>query len=133
METSLSRLLRGFMATALLTLVTTACNRPAQPSEDFTDAHSRFSKLYAKSGNEAFLDPEMARIEAQLRLVPHDSLDAESARELIERIKKGRAQALKVRREFEQSTASASERPTTGSPSSRTRSPRCSAAGRSMA
>jgi len=99
------------MATALLALVAAACNKPAQPSDVFTDAHARFIKLYARHGDEAFLDPEMVEIESQLRLVPSDSMDAASAQELLERIRKGRAQETAKRKEIEQTVARATAPP----------------------
>lgn len=70
-----------------------ACRKPAQPSEAYAQAHTRFGKLYAEKGDDAFLDPELAQVESLLDQVPPDSLDAQSAKELRARIQAGKQQA----------------------------------------
>lgn len=70
-----------------------ACRKPAKPSEAYTQAHTRFGKLYAQKGDDAFLDPELAQVESLLDQVPADSLDAAAARELRTRIQSGKQQA----------------------------------------
>lgn len=106
----LLRPLRGLLV-VLLCVGAAACRKPAQPSELYTRAHDGFSKLYGEKGNEAFLDPEMDKIEAQLQRVPADSLDAEAAKELLARIAKGRASVEADRRAREEAAAKAGEVP----------------------
>jgi len=79
------------LLTALLLSGPVACSKP-QPSEDYFQAHTRFSKLYAEQGDEAFADPAMDEVEAMLARVPADSLDAKAAQELRQRIQSGRTQ-----------------------------------------
>ena len=85
------RILTGLL-TALLLSGPVACSKP-QPSEDYFQAHTRVSKLYAEQGDEAFADPSMDEVEAMLARVPADSLDAKAAQELRQRIQAGRTQA----------------------------------------
>jgi hypothetical protein len=66
------------------------CRKP-EPSEDYAEAHTRFSKLYAKQGDAAFGDAAMDEVEALLARVPANSLDAAAAQELGARIQAGRA------------------------------------------
>ncbi|MBN1205026.1 MAG: hypothetical protein JXB05_08905 [Myxococcaceae bacterium] len=92
--TTLGRPLVGLVFTVLIALAPAACRKEAAaPSEAYEQAHKRFSKLYAQKLDGAFLAPEMDEIEAQLEQVPADSLDAQSARELKQRITEGRARA----------------------------------------
>jgi hypothetical protein len=70
-----------------------ACRKPAKPSEAYTQAHTRFGKLYGEKGDDAFLDPEISQVEALLDQVPADSLDAKAAQELRTRIQTGKQQA----------------------------------------
>ncbi len=70
-----------------------ACRKPAQPSEAYTQAHTRFGKLYGEKGDDAFLAPELAEVESLLAQVPADSLDAPAAQELRARIQTGKQQA----------------------------------------
>lgn len=67
------------------------CRRDKAPSPEYREAHQRFSRLYAAQLDEAFLDPQMAEIEAQLTAVPQRSLDHGNAQELLRRIREGRA------------------------------------------
>jgi hypothetical protein len=70
-----------------------ACRKPAKPSEAYAQAHTRFGKLYGEKGDNVFLDPELAQVEALLDQVPADSLDAPAANELRTRIQTGKQQA----------------------------------------
>ncbi|MDY7232874.1 hypothetical protein [Hyalangium rubrum] len=98
------------MSTLLLVLAPVACRKESgPPSQDYEQAHTRFSKLYGQKLDEAFLEPEMAEIEAQLQLVPPDSMDAQSARELSQRIQQGRARMEAAQQEKEDAIASARE------------------------
>lgn len=107
---NLLRPLRGLLV-MLLCVGAAACRKPAEPSELYTRAHTRFSKLYAEKGTEAFLDPAMGEIESQLSNVPAESLDAQAAKELIARIAKGRADAEAERKAREEAVAKAGEVP----------------------
>jgi hypothetical protein len=96
------------VSTLLLVLSPVACRKEAAaPSADYEQAHQRFSKLYAQQLDRAFADPQMADIEAQLERVPPDSLDAQSARELLQRIRDGRARVESSAKETEAAVASA--------------------------
>jgi hypothetical protein len=86
-----------------------ACRKPAQPSEAYAQAHSRFSKLYAARGDAAFLEPEMAEVESLLGQVPADSMDAQAAKDLRARIQAGRQQAEAQARAQEEARAKARE------------------------
>ena len=85
--------LTGLLMALLLAAAPVACRKPAKPSEEYTQAHTRFSKLYAQKGDDAFLAPEMAEVESLLARVPPDSMDAPAANELRARIQTGRQQA----------------------------------------
>jgi hypothetical protein len=87
------RVLTGLLTALLLTAAPVACRKPAQPSEAYAQAHTRFGKLYGAKGDAAFVDPEMAEVESLLGQVPADSLDAPAANELRARIQAGRQQA----------------------------------------
>lgn len=67
------------------------CNRQKAPSAEYREAHQRFSKLYAAQLDDAFLDPQMAEVEALLTRVPESSLDHQNAQQLLTRIREGRA------------------------------------------
>jgi hypothetical protein len=85
--------LTGLLMALLVAAAPLACRKSPQPSEAYAQAHTRFGKLYGAKGEAAFLDPEMAEVEALLGQVPEDSLDATAARELRARIQAGRRQA----------------------------------------
>ncbi|HET9036818.1 MAG TPA: hypothetical protein VFN45_11455, partial [Myxococcaceae bacterium] len=77
-----------FLALVLL-LVLTGCARK-EASPEYTRASERFNKLYAKSLDDAYLDPGMREVEALLEKVPPDSLDAQAAAQLLARIRENR-------------------------------------------
>ena len=77
----------------LLLLGAGGCRKAPAASEDYAQAHARFSAVYARRLDDAFVDPEMDRVLAQLKEVPGDSLDAASAVALRKRIEDGRAAA----------------------------------------
>ncbi len=90
--TSSRRPLKGLLAAVALAVAPAACTpKPGPPSEAYTEAHQRFSKLYGQKLDEAFADPSIPEIEAQLQTVPPDSVDAAAANELLGRIRAGRA------------------------------------------
>jgi len=104
------RPLVGVVSAVLLTLAPTACRRePPAPSVEYEEAARRFRALYAQKLDEAFLDPQVGEIEAQLQRVPADSLDASGARELLQRIKEGRQRMEVAARERDEAVASAQE------------------------
>ncbi|QRK06512.1 hypothetical protein JQX13_41525 [Archangium violaceum] len=84
------RTLAGLLTALLLSAAPLACRKPAQPSEAYAQAHTRFGKLYAAKGDDAFVDPELAEVESLLAQVPADSLDAAAANELRARINAGK-------------------------------------------
>src|SRR5712692_10270315 len=75
--------------------LSSGCRRGKAPSEQFTQAHGLFTRLYAAKLDDAFDDPQMAQVEELLQQVPENSLDFTGARELLARIREGRA-ALKA-------------------------------------
>ncbi|ATB33857.1 hypothetical protein [Melittangium boletus] len=95
------------LLTAALLAAPLACRKPAKPSEAYYEAQTRFGKLFAAKGDEAFVDPELASIETLLTQVPEDSLDAASARELRTRIEEGKQRARSQQRAREDALASA--------------------------
>jgi hypothetical protein len=108
--TTLSRPLVGLVSTVLIVLALSACRKePGPPSEEYEEARQRFSKLYGQKLDEAFIDPEMDAIEALLQQVPAESMDAQSAKELQQRIKDGRARMEKARQEREAAIAAVRE------------------------
>ncbi len=106
--TTLSRPLVGLVSIVLIALAPAACRKElGPPSAEYEEAHKRFSKLYAQKLDAAFLDPQMDEIEALLAQVSAESMDAQSAKELQQRITEGRARAEKARQEQEDAIASA--------------------------
>ncbi|WP_434391162.1 hypothetical protein [Melittangium boletus] len=93
--------------TVVLLAAPLACRKPAQPSEAYVEAQTRFGKLYAAQGDQAFVDPELEAIEGLLAQVPADSLDAASARELRQRIDEGKQRVTSELREQEAARESA--------------------------
>ncbi|WNG17396.1 hypothetical protein [Cystobacter fuscus] len=122
MRTYSPRVGRTFAAllTALLLAVPAGCRKPAQPSEAYVEAQTRFGKLYAAKGDDAFLDPELTAIEGLLAQVPANSLDAPAANELRARIEEGKQQARSRQRALDEVRSRANqptEMPAGGSPS----------------
>ncbi|MFP2956578.1 hypothetical protein ACLEPN_01785 [Myxococcus sp. 1LA] len=106
------RPLVGVVSAVLLTLAPTACRRePPAPSAEYEEAARRFRELYAQKLDDAYLDPQVGEIEAQLQRVPADSLDAAGARELLQRIKEGRQRMETAASERDEAVASAQELP----------------------
>ena len=100
----------GLAITLLIALAPAACRKdPGPPSQDYEQARERFNKLYGQKLDEAFVDPAMDEIEAQLQLVPADSMDAQPARELLQRIQQGRERMEANQQEKEDAIASARE------------------------
>jgi hypothetical protein len=105
---TLSRPLVGLVSTVLIVLALSACRKElGPPSPEYEEARQRFSKIYGQKLDEAFIDPEMDAIEALLQQVPVDSMDAQSAKELQQRIKDGRAKMEKALQEREAAIAAA--------------------------
>ena len=103
------RALTGLLTALLLTAAPLACRKPAQPSEEYSQAHTRFGKLYAEKGDEAFLDPRLEEIESLLARVPPDSLDVGAANDLKARITNGKAQATATQKAKDDALAKARE------------------------
>jgi hypothetical protein len=61
-------------------------------SDAFVKASTDFAHLYGKKLDDAYADPAMDAIEAQLASVPADSLDVDAAHALLQRIHDGKAQ-----------------------------------------
>jgi hypothetical protein len=98
----------GLVSTVLIVLALSACRKElGPPSAEYEEARQRFSKLYGQKLDEAFLEPEMDAIESLLQQVSPDSMDAQSAKELEQRIKDGRARMERLRQEREAAIAAA--------------------------
>lgn len=109
--------LRHTAVLVLLFVGIAGCTRSSgKPSEDFDRAHQAFTKLQAQKLDEAYLDPQMDAIEADLRNVPSDSSDAAEARELLERIAQGRKR-MQEQAAARQAAAEAALRPADNIPS----------------
>jgi hypothetical protein len=105
---SLSRPFGALVVTVLIALAPAACRKdPGPPSPEYEQARTSFNKLYGQKLDEAFLDPAMDGIEAQLLQVPAESMDAQPARELLQRIQQGRERMQAARQETEDAIASA--------------------------
>ena len=103
------RALTGLLTALLLTAAPLACRKPAQPSDEYAQAHTRFGKLYAEKGDGAFLDPRLAEIESLLAQVPLESMDSPAANSLKSRIQTGKQQALAQQKAQEDALAKARE------------------------
>ncbi|WP_043393205.1 hypothetical protein [Archangium violaceum] len=103
------RIVVGLLSALLVVAAPVACRKPAQPSEAYTQAHTRFGKLYGEKGDDAFLDPALAEVESLLAQVPADSLDAPAAQELRTRIQAGKQQAAAHEKAREDAMAQARE------------------------
>ncbi len=105
---TLCRPLAGLVSTLLIVLAPVGCRKePGPPSPEYEQARQQFSKLYGQKLDEAFLDPGMEEVEALLQQVPPESMDAQPARELLQRIQQGRARMEAARQETEEAIASA--------------------------
>jgi len=71
-------------------LLAVGCRKKQLPSDSYTQAHELFTKLYATSLDDAYADPQMARVEALLQQVAEDSSDYPAASALSRRIREGR-------------------------------------------
>lgn len=105
----------GLLTALLVVAAPVACRKPAQPSEAYTQAHTRFGKLYGEKGDDAFVDPALAEVESLLAQVPADSLDAQAAQELRARIQTGKQQAAAQQKAREDAMAKAREQGPAGS------------------
>jgi hypothetical protein len=107
-QSTLCRPLAGLAITLLIALAPAACTKsPGPPSQDYEQARQRFNKLYGQKLDEAFLDPSMDAIETQLQNVPPDSMDAQPAKELLQRIRDGRQRMAAAQREKDAAIAAA--------------------------
>jgi hypothetical protein len=66
-----------------------------EPSEDFTQGHAAFSKLYAEKLDDAYTDSQIEEIEQKLKRVSPKSIDFTRAQALLQRIREGRSEAKK--------------------------------------
>jgi hypothetical protein len=104
-----------FLAVVLL-LVLTGCARK-EPSPEYTRASERFNKLYAKELDDAYVDPAIHEVEALLEKVPADSLDAQAAGQLLNRIRTNRSHIEQAAKDREKAMANANAAPTFSGPS----------------
>jgi hypothetical protein len=111
-EVSTGIVLRKFAVLAVVVLTSAGCSRHRDPSPEFSRASESFNKLYAQRLDDAFLDPKMREVEALLQRVPADSLDAQAAADLLNRIREGRARMQKALDDA-QAAAAAARTPST--------------------
>jgi hypothetical protein len=104
-----------FLALVLLLILTGCARKEASP--EYTRASERFNKLYAKSLDDAYLDPGMREVEALLEKVPPDSLDAQAAAQLLARIRENRTRLEQAANERDKALAAARTGPTFSGPS----------------
>lgn len=97
---------------ALALLVAAGCHRPGPASPAYAHARAGFNRLYAAELDDAFLDPAMGEVEAELRTVPADSADHADAQALLQRITQGRDAAQKARERTRQAIEEALAPPT---------------------
>lgn len=94
-------------------LFAAGCSRsPAPPSPEFEQASRRWTALYAQKLDDAYLDPSIGEIEAQLQRVPADSVDSLASQSLLQRIQEGRTRMQAAQEEQRRAVASASALPT---------------------
>ncbi|RKG77046.1 hypothetical protein D7W79_16405, partial [Corallococcus exercitus] len=94
-------------------LFVSGCSRaPAPPSPEFEQASRRWTALYAQKLDEAYLDPSIGEIEAQLQRVPADSVDSAASQSLLQRIQQGRSRMQAAQDETRRAVASARTVPT---------------------
>lgn len=83
---------RAALSALVVLALVSGCRKPARrPSPEYAAAQARFVTLYAEKMDDAYRLPEMDELLAQLGRVPADSLDAQVAQELAQRIREGRA------------------------------------------
>jgi hypothetical protein len=87
------------------------CHKRKTASPLFAEASSDFNALYGQELDDAYVDPRMDEIEAKLKDVPKDSLDADAAQELVKRIDDGRAKVLAEQKEARANRAQAAAEP----------------------
>jgi hypothetical protein len=104
-----------FLAVVLL-LGLAGCARK-EPSPEYTRASERFNKLYAKELDDAYVDPAIHEVEALLEKVPADSLDAQAAAQLLNRIRTNRSRIEQAAKDREKAMANANAAPTFSGPS----------------
>lgn len=94
-------------------LFAAGCSRsPAPPSPEFEQASRRWTALYAQKLDEAYLDPSIGEIEAQLKRVPADSVDSAASQSLLQRIQEGRTRMQAAQDEKRRAVKSARTLPT---------------------
>ncbi|GMT99315.1 hypothetical protein KH5H1_34340 [Corallococcus caeni] len=94
-------------------LFVSGCSRaPAPPSPEFEQASRRWTALYAQKLDEAYLDPSIGEIEAQLQRVPSDSVDSAASQSLLQRIQQGRTRMQAAQEEKRRAVANARTVPT---------------------
>jgi hypothetical protein len=95
------------LAALVLCTALAGCLRKGEPSADYREGRARFTELYGRELEDAYLHPEMAEVEAQLEAVPKESSDSQRAEELLRRIRSGRERVSSLRQEREEELAAA--------------------------
>lgn len=86
-------------------LALAGCRRMTGPDDNYQQASSLYSRLYATQLDDAYGDPKMDEVVALLRKVDPRSVDAEGAQRLLGTIQRGKEQLAKERAEREKATA----------------------------
>lgn len=69
-----------------------ACHRPPSDSPEFRQAFDLYNELYAAKLDDAYGDPQMARVQALLRVVAPGSEQAGEAKDLLVKVELGLAE-----------------------------------------
>ncbi len=94
----------AFLALLCAVAFLAACKK-SQPSPEFAEANERFTKLYARDLDDAYVSDEIGEIESLLKQVPSNSADHAAAAELLTRIQKGREEREQALAEEEAAAA----------------------------
>ncbi|HUJ24417.1 MAG TPA: hypothetical protein VLW85_00250 [Myxococcales bacterium] len=90
-------------------LLTAACHRQTGPDAHYQHASAAFQALYAAQLDDAYGDPKIDPIVAELKQVDARSIDAQAAATLLDNIARGRAALAKERAEREKMGAVAAQ------------------------
>ncbi|MBS2026154.1 MAG: hypothetical protein JST92_27450, partial [Deltaproteobacteria bacterium] len=94
-----------FLGLACLALAPACKKKPLEPSAHYEKASRIHQDLYVRQLDDAYLDPRMDEVVAELKQVPQESADYDPAQELLATIQKGKETAKKERAEQEKQRA----------------------------
>ncbi len=94
-----------FLGLACVALSPACKKKPLEPSAHYEKASRIHQDLYVRQLDDAYLDPRMDEVVAELKQVPQESADFDPAQELLATIQKGKDAAKKERAEQEKQRA----------------------------